>query len=204
MRGARGAKAATVGQYTALQQFSMDVIEIVHRCRPAVATIRGENERGTSTGSGFLVDGDGNVVTNNHVVDGCSSNLQIQFATGLAQSATLVGTDSLTDLAVVRASGSLPASLTVRTETAVLGEICLAIGSPLGEYTESVSIGIVSGLARTIPTTRGRPLERAIQTDAAINHGNSGGPLIDAMGRVLGVNTCIDTRATGIGFAVPG
>ena len=181
---------------TTLQQFSLDIIEIVSRCRPAVATIRGESEQGISSGSGFLIDGTGHVMTNNHVVAGCGSDLQIQFATGLAQPGTLVGADPLTDLAVVRATGSLPAPLPIRTQSAVLGEVCLAIGSPLGEYTESVSIGIVSGLARTIPTTRGRPLERAIQTDAAINPGNSGGPLIDAMGRVLGVNTCVDARAT--------
>jgi S1-C subfamily serine protease len=187
-----------------LEQFSMDVIDIVARCRPAVTTIRGESPMGVSTGSGFVIDGAGNVVTNNHVVDGCDGDLQIQFATGLARPAVLVGADPLTDLAVVRAAGPLPPPLHVRTHPPVLGEICLAMGSPLGDYTESVSIGIVSGLARTIPTTRGRPLERAIQTDAAINLGNSGGPLVDASGQVLGVNTCIDARAVSIGFAVPG
>src|SRR4051794_3401051 len=210
MRSARStntgapAPAVPAPHRTALQQFSLDIIDIVSRCRPAVATIRGENDQGISSGSGFLVGADGSVVTNNHVVDGCGADFQLQFATGFAQPAKLVGTDPLTDLAVVRPSAPLPSPLSIRTNTAVLGEVCLAIGSPLGEYTESVSIGIVSGLARTIPTNRGRPLERAIQTDAAINPGNSGGPLIDAMGRVLGVNTCVDARATGIGFAVPG
>jgi S1-C subfamily serine protease len=186
---------------TALQQFSTDIMEIVARCRPAVATIHTSQ----SSGSGFLIDNTGSVVTNYHVVDDAGrGDLQIQFATGLAQAADLIGSDPLTDLAVVRAAGPLPPALEVRTKPPVLGEICLAMGSPLGEYTESVSLGIVSGLARTIPTPRGRPLERAIQTDAAINPGNSGGPLIDAAGRVLGVNTCIDVRAVGIGFAVPG
>jgi len=189
---------------TALEQFSLDIIEITARCRPAVTTIRSETADNVSTGSGFLVDGAGNVVTNHHVVDDSDCDLQIQFATGLVRPAILVGTDPLTDLAVVRAEGPLPDPLPVRTRPPVLGEICLAMGSPLGDYTESVSIGIVSGLARTIPTRRGRPLERAIQTDAAINPGNSGGPLIDAAGLVLGVNTCVDSRAVGIGFAVPG
>ena len=189
---------------TALEQFSIDVITIAARCRPAVATIRGESPDGICTGSGFLIDEAGHVVTNHHVVTECGAELQIQFATGLARPAVLVGADPLTDLAVVRAAGPLPPPLSVRTHPPVLGEICLAMGSPLGDYTESVSIGIVSGIARTIPTTRGRPLERAIQTDAAINPGNSGGPLVDAAGQVLGVNTCIDTRAVGIGFAVPG
>jgi serine protease Do len=189
---------------TALEQFSLDIIEITARCRPAVTTIRGETSTGMSTGSGFLIDGAGNVVTNHHVVDDSNGDLQIQFATGLVGTAELVGADPLTDLAVVRAESPLPAPLQVRTHPPVLGEICLAMGSPLGDYTESVSIGIVSGLARTIPTKRGRPLERAIQTDAAINPGNSGGPLIDAAGLVLGVNTCVDSRAVSIGFAVPG
>jgi serine protease Do len=189
---------------TVLEQFSIDVITIAARCRPAVATIRGVTPDGASTGSGFLIDEAGNVVTNHHVVTECGADLQIQFATGLARPAVLVGADPLTDLAVVRAGGPLPSPLSVRTLPPVLGEICLAMGSPLGDYTESVSIGIVSGIARTIPTTRGRPLERAIQTDAAINPGNSGGPLVDAAGQVLGVSTCIDTRAVGIGFAVPG
>ena len=189
---------------TALEQFSLDIIEITARCRPAVTTIRGETSTGMSTGSGFLIDGTGNVVTNHHVVDDSNGDLQIQFATGLVGTAALVGADPLTDLAVVRAESPLPAPLQVRTHPPVLGEICLAMGSPLGDYTESVSIGIVSGLARTIPTKRGRPLERAIQTDAAINPGNSGGPLIDAAGLVLGVNTCVDSRAVSIGFAVPG
>ena len=189
---------------TALEQFSLDIIEITARCRPAVTTIRSETADNVSTGSGFLVDGAGNVVTNHHVVDDSDCDLQIQFATGLVRQAILVGTDPLTDLAVIRAEGPLPDPLPVRTRPPVLGEICLAMGSPLGDYTESVSIGIVSGLARTIPTRRGRPLERAIQTDAAINPGNSGGPLIDAAGLVLGVNTCVDSRAVGIGFAVPG
>ncbi len=189
---------------TALEQFSIDIIEIAARCRPAVTTIRSETADGISTGSGFLIDDGGNVVTNNHVVEDSGDDLQIQFATGFAGPAELVGTDPLTDLAVVRAAGPLPDPLHVRAHPPVLGEICLAMGSPLGDYTESVSIGIVSGLARTIPTRRGRPLERAIQTDAAINPGNSGGPLVDAAGLVLGVNTCIDSRAVGIGFAVPG
>jgi serine protease Do len=181
----------------------MDIIEIAARCRPALTTIRCETPGGISNGSGFLIDSAGSIVTTHHVICG-DGNLQIQFATGLARPASLVGADPLTDLAVVHAAGPLPDPLQLRTRPPVLGEICLAMGSPLGDYTDSVSIGIVSGLARTIPTRRGRPLERAIQTDAAINPGNSGGPLVDAAGLVLGVNTCVDSRAVSIGFAVPG
>ncbi len=193
------------GQYiTGLQQFSQDMIEVVARCRPAVATIHHHPAEGESSGSGFLLDGAGHVVTNYHVVEESGPDLRLQFATGLAAQAEVVGADPLTDLAVVQAHGPLPEPLGVRAQPAVLGEICLAMGSPFGDYTESVSLGIVSGLTRTIPTSRGRPLERAIQTDAAISPGNSGGPLVDVAGMVLGVSTCVDVRGVGIGFAVPG
>src|SRR4051794_13377467 len=101
---------------TALQQFSNDIIAIVARCRPAVATIRTVLRDGVSSGSGFLIDGTGSVVTNNHVVDGCQGELQIQFATGAIQQGSVVGTDPITDLAIVRATGPLPPPLPVRIE----------------------------------------------------------------------------------------
>lgn len=183
-----------------LGQFSAEIAEVVESCRPAVATIHAQS----ASGSGFLIDNAGSVITNYHVVEGRESGLQLQFTTGLAQPAVLVGIDPLTDLAVLRAEGPVPEPLRVRPSPPVLGEVCLAMGSPLGDYTESVSLGIVSGVARTIPTSRGRPLERAIQTDAAINPGNSGGPLIDVEGQILGVCTCTDARAVLIGFAIPG
>lgn len=119
-------------------------------------------------------------------------------------SATLVGVDPLTDLAVVRLKDPPSTiSLALRPTPARLGEFCLGLGSPFGMYPESVALGIVSGLARSIPTPTGRPIERAIQTDVAINPGNSGGPLVDIRGAVIGVNQCIDSRGSGLGFAIP-
>ena len=109
----------------------------------------------------------------------------------------------MTDLAVLKLEQPPGDHLELRDEAARLGELCVALGSPLGIYPESVSIGLVSGLARTIPQPGSRPIERAIQTDAAINPGNSGGPLVDVLGRVLGVNKCVDNRGAGLGFAIP-
>jgi S1-C subfamily serine protease len=122
---------------------------------------------------------------------------------GPKQLATVIGSDELTDLAVLRLAAPIPTHLSLRTAPARLGELCLALGSPLGIYPESASFGLVSGLARTIPQQNSRPIERAIQTDAAINPGNSGGPLVDIAGDVLGVNKCVDNRGAGLGFAIP-
>jgi S1-C subfamily serine protease len=161
---------------------------------------------GDSTGSGFVVDDAGHVVTNFHVVEGRDPEVPIRAAIhGFAtQTARVIGEDPLTDLAVLELADPHPGCLELRDAPARLGEMCMAVGSPLGVYTESVSTGIVSGLSRSVRhrTTR-RPLERAIQTDCAINPGNSGGPLVDMAGRVIGVNTAVASDGQGIGFAVP-
>src|SRR5215472_13186298 len=99
---------------TALQQFSRDIIEIVARCGPAVATVHCKTSAGESTGSGFLIDDDGHVITNNHVIEGTGQDVQVQFAAGLAQPAELIGADALTDLAVMRVQGPLPRPLPMR------------------------------------------------------------------------------------------
>jgi S1-C subfamily serine protease len=117
--------------------------------------------------------------------------------------ATVVGRDALTDLAVLRVEGKSLRPLPVRVHPPRLGELCLAFGSPLGEYPESVSLGLVSGLSRSLPAGAGRAIHDVIQTDCAINPGNSGGPLIGVDGRVIGVNTAVRRDAAGIGFAVP-
>jgi S1-C subfamily serine protease len=186
-----------------LHTFSGEISGLVARCLPAIALIQVDVTDGTSSGTGFVVDGVGHVVTNFHVVEGAGSTAQVQFPGVDVLEATIVAADPLTDLAVLRTSAGGPGPLAIRTTPPILGEICLTIGNPL-DYEESVSMGIVSGLARTIPTERARPLERAIQTDAAINSGNSGGPLVDLNGSVLGVSTCVDTRGSQLGFAVPG
>lgn len=185
-----------------LMALSDALAELAARVLPDVACL----SVGDATGSGFVVDDAGHVVTNFHVVEGQDPEVPIKAAIhGFpTQTARIVGVDPLTDLAVLELSEPHQGFLELRAEPARLGEMCMAVGSPLGIYTESVSTGIVSGLARSVRhrTTR-RPLERAIQTDCAINPGNSGGPLVDMAGRVIGVNTAVAAEGQGIGFAVP-
>jgi putative serine protease PepD len=158
-------------------------------------------------GSGFVYDNQGHIITNQHVVDGAES-VSVRFSDGSTQDATVVGTDPSTDLAVleVDAPASLlkPLRLGKSSELAV-GDGVIAIGSPFG-LEQTVTTGIVSALNRQINSPNGFAIDDAIQTDAAINHGNSGGPLLDLDGRVIGVNSQIESESggnDGIGFAVP-
>ena len=185
-----------------LTRLSDALADLAAQVLPHVACLR----VGDSTGSGFVVDDANHVVTNYHVVEGQDPKAPIRAAIhGFAtQTARIVGVDPLTDLAVLELAEPHPGCLELRETPARLGEMCMAVGSPLGVYTESVSTGIVSGLSRSVRHQRTRrPLERAIQTDCAINPGNSGGPLVDMAGRVIGVNTAVASDGQGIGFAVP-
>ncbi len=186
-----------------LVKLSDELAELVGRVLPCVVSLAGKNKDGDVSGSGFLIDDAGHVVTNWHVVEGVGDTMTASTPGGPKQTAKLVGSDEMTDLAVLRLEKPQPHSLTLRDAPVRLGELCLALGSPLGIYPESASLGLVSGLARTIPQPGSRPIERAIQIDAAINPGNSGGPLVDMAGEVIGVNKCVDTRGTGLGFAIP-
>ncbi len=186
-----------------LERFSDELTELVASVMPSVVSLAGTTKDGDVSGSGFVLDDEGHVVTNWHVVDGVGDSMAASTPKGPKQTAKLVGTDEMTDLAVLRLEQPVSNHLVLREDQARLGELCVALGSPLGIYPESVSFGLVSGLARTIPQPGSRPIERAIQTDAAINPGNSGGPLVDVLGRVLGVNKCVDTRGAGLGFAIP-
>lgn len=160
-----------------------------------------------ASGSGVIISGEGLIVTNNHVVENAQS-LAVIFADGSRQDATLVGADPLTDLAVIRVSGSVPAFAPLGDSDALQpGETVIAIGSPLGDFKNSVTVGVVSALNRTVP---GTGQEGLIQTDAAINHGNSGGPLVNLRGQVVGINTLVvrgnglsGDQAEGLGFSVP-
>jgi putative serine protease PepD len=162
----------------------------------------------TAEGSGFVLDKDGNIVTNQHVVDGATS-IQVKFADGTKVSAKVVGQDASSDVAVIRVSGVdqsklQPLALGDSSKVAV-GDTVSAIGSPYG-LQGSLSEGVVSALNRTITSPNNYSLAGAIQTDAAINHGNSGGPLLDASGEVIGVNAQIEGNTgenTGVGFAIP-
>jgi S1-C subfamily serine protease len=161
----------------------------------------------SAEGSGFVLDTRGNIVTNYHVVEGGSS-YKVTFQDGSTAKATLVGTDQSTDLAVVHVdvADSLLHPLDLADSDNVSpGEPVVAIGSPFG-LADTITAGIVSALNRRIEAPNGAQITGAIQTDAAINHGNSGGPLIDGAGKVIGVNSQIDSESggsDGVGFAVP-
>ena len=158
-------------------------------------------------GSGFVYDDAGHVVTNYHVVQGATS-VKVTFADGSTYDATVVGSDPSTDLAVIKvdapASKLVPVTLG-NSDSVAVGDGVVAIGSPFG-LEETVTSGIVSALDRTIDSTNNYSIPGAIQTDAAINHGNSGGPLFDLHGQVIGINSQIESDSggnDGIGFAIP-
>jgi S1-C subfamily serine protease len=161
-----------------------------------------------SLGSGFVIDKSGHVVTNYHVVEN-ASKVEVSFSANDEMPATVVGTDPSTDIAVLRIKGAQNRSLTpldLGSSSGVkVGDAVVAIGNPFG-LERTVTAGIVSALQREITAPNGFAIDQVIQTDAAINHGNSGGPLLNADGRVIGVNAQIETETggnVGIGFAIP-
>lgn len=190
------------------------VIDAVKKVQPAVVTVINQmqpqrNRRGatlspTASGSGVIIDAKGYVVTNNHVIDGAQS-LQVIYADGTQVDATLVGTDPVLDIAVLKVNGQVPAVAQFGDSGALEpGQIAIAIGSPLGDFRGTVTVGVISGLNRTVDSETG-----LIQTDAAINNGNSGGPLINSLGQVVGINELVVRNsnsgnvAEGLGFAIP-
>jgi serine protease Do len=197
------------------------VIDVASKAGPAVVTIvntlqsrSGRSGRGfgpggganIAEGSGVIVDQKGYIVTNAHVVEG-AQKLDVIFSDGTQTSARLIGADSTRDVAVLQVNGNVPGVLSFGDSNALqLGETVVAIGSPLGSYRGSVTSGVVSGLNRTVQETGDTGL---IQTDAAINHGNSGGPLLNLAGQVVGINTLVVQNtnsgdlAEGLGFAIP-
>jgi S1-C subfamily serine protease len=157
-------------------------------------------------GTGFVIDGNGDIVTNEHVVAGASS-VNVKFADGSTYKATVVGADASTDVAVIKVAA--PAGelhpLTLASSSVAVGDPVVAIGDPFG-LDNTVTVGIVSAIAREIVSPNNTPIENAIQTDAAINHGNSGGPLLNLRGEVIGITSQIASSAggnNGVGFALP-
>ncbi len=182
---------------------------IVASVQASVVTITISVGRSSGVGTGIVLTADGLILTNDHVVAGGGGGLTVTLQDGRVLDASLVVDDAAADLAVIRTEtgGLTPAKLGDSSSVQV-GASVLAIGSPLGTYTETVTKGIVSGLDRQITVRNevtGRPtdLSHLIQTDAAINPGNSGGPLVDATGQVIAVNTATSTSAAGLGFAIP-
>jgi len=182
----------------ALADLSDAIEQVVRIASPSVVSV--DHARGQ--GSGLVVASDGYVVTNSHVVRG-ARELTVGVAPGERVSAKLVGDDPSSDLAVLRlGSGSVPSLPLLEERRLRVGQLVLAIGNPL-RFDHSVSLGVVSAVERTLPAAPGHALEGLVQTDAAINPGSSGGPLLDAHGTVVGITTAVIPRARGIGFAIP-
>jgi S1-C subfamily serine protease len=186
-----------------LDPYSAQVVNAFERVGPAVVHVIafGADGRPKGQGSGVIFTPDGYVLTNAHVVAG-AARLRASFTDGQALDATLVGEDAATDTAVLRLSGSgLPHAELGRSATLRVGQMVVAIGNPLG-FQCTVTAGIVSALGRTLRAPSGRMIDSVIQTDAPLNPGNSGGPLVSGSGRVVGINTATIAPAQGICFAI--
>ena len=191
-----------------VQKVSPTVVTVVGTI-PGQTTFFGTTGDQTVSGSGFFITDRGYIITNNHVVEG-TKTVSIVLSDGTEQKATIVGTDPYSDIAVLKTDGKVPSVAALGNSDALNpGESVIAIGSPLGNFKNTVTVGVVSATGRSIDTGKGYQIEDLIQTDAAINHGNSGGPLVNLAGQVIGINTLIVRNtdsgdvAEGLGFAIP-
>ena len=196
----------------------IDARTAVRKTGPAVVTVvnqmqgnAGLGGSASASGSGVIIDRAGYIVTNNHVVENQRA-LEVIFSDGTKSSATLVGTDPFSDLAVIKVDAAVPAVAEFGDSDALEpGQPVIAIGSALGDFANTVTAGVVSALHRDLDDAGGSPaMQNLIQTDAAINHGNSGGPLLDITGKVVGINVAVvrgsgfsGDVAEGLGFAIP-
>jgi 2-alkenal reductase len=201
-------------------QIETAITQTVEKVGPAVVTVIGtvpgqdtffgRSPDGQSSGSGVIISPNGYIVTNNHVVES-ADDLAVILSDGTQLPAKLISTDIFADLAVVKADGTMPAVATIgNSDNLKSGETVIAIGSPLGEFRNTVTVGVISATGRSLDTGNGYFMEDLLQTDAAINQGNSGGPLVNLNGEVIGINTLIvhggngsTAVAEGLGFAIP-
>jgi len=211
--GTGGPTAITVSATTV-----SDLTDVIATARESVVTITvqstvamgrfNQSMSTTGIGSGVIVSSDGYILTAQHVVEGASS-VGVTLSDGSTYDATVVDVSSTDDVALVKiAATGLTAAPIASASSPEVGQVAIAIGNPLGEYADSVTLGIVSGLGRTIQaedaTTRTAVTRtNLIQTDAALNEGNSGGPLLNTKGEVIGINTATAASAEGLGFATP-
>jgi S1-C subfamily serine protease len=199
-----------------LSEAEQTIVAIFQKVSPSVVQVVGrqaggdslsEDSEGVQSGTGFIWDGAGNIVTNNHVVSG-TNGIVVRLASGEVMAAEIVGTAPNYDLAVIRLRNpqKLPSPVAIGSSADLkVGQFAFAIGNPFG-LDQTLTFGVISALRRRLPTSSGHQISNVIQTDAAVNPGNSGGPLLDSSGRVVGVTTAIISPSgsnAGIGFAIP-
>lgn len=202
--GGRTVAPAETSDVELLDAYSRAVIQVVDTVGPAVVGIFvGHQEQGQAgAGSGVVITPDGYILTNDHVVHG-AGKIGVRLCDGTSLAAQLIGTDPATDLAVIRVTASsLPHAILGDSVTLKVGQLVIASGNPFG-FQSTVSTGVVSALGRALRSQEGRLIENIVQHTAPLNPGNSGGPLVDSRGRVVGINTAIIAMAQGIGFAIP-
>ena len=200
---------ASPGTGIVVESVTGDVADLYDAVRPTIVQITGQNGRTGGSGSGIILDTQGHILTNNHVISGMDQ-IDVILADGSSGSARVIGRDPGNDLAVIRADlppSRLRAAVLGDSDAVRTGEFVIAVGNPFG-IEGSLTQGIVSGVGRTLADGRGRPLRQLIQSDAAINPGNSGGALFNSRGEVIGITTAIenpsgDRTFVGIGYAVP-
>jgi S1-C subfamily serine protease len=186
----------------AMDALSRVVVQVAETIRPAVVNLRSGRGRGEGNGSGFLFTPDGFLLTNNHVVQG-QERVRVRLTDGREVTGRVVGSDPWTDVAVVQAEASgLPFAALGDSARLRVGQLVLAVGSPYG-FESTVTAGVISALGRTLRSITGHLVDNVIQTDAALNPGNSGGPLVGSRGQVIGINTAVIRPAQGLCFAIP-
>jgi S1-C subfamily serine protease len=187
-----------------LDAYSHAVVSVVEAVGPSVVSIgvNAQTRGGEARGSGVVISSDGHVLTYSHVIHGATA-ITVSLTDGRRFPASVLGDDPATDLALIRVEApALPTARLGHSARLRVGQLVIAIGNPFG-FQSTVSAGVVSAVGRSLRSTTGRLIDDIIQTDVALNPGNSGGPLVDSRGRVVGVNTAIFAMAQGISFAVP-
>ena len=186
------------------------IAEVANRLAPSVVSILVEGRSSSvSAGTGMIITSDGYILTNKHVVDGARSITIITDNNDTYENVKLVGTDPTNDVAILKVNAKdLPTVTLGDSKTIIIGQQVIAIGNALGQYQNTITSGIISGLGRSLTAyssdySMSEELSDMIQTDAAINAGNSGGPLVNAAGEVIGINTAVSSEGSNLGFAIP-